>query len=100
MRVLKLMLILSVMFMALPVRAGEAARPENAEPPKDQNPSQRAERPKREAVKLSPTIHPTPPRPDGSGKMRRVVPPHGQSPLQHVPALMEPPPGGEAPKNR
>lgn len=100
MRVLKLILILSVLFMTLPVRAGEAARPESVVPQEKQKPSPRAERPKRAAVKLSPGIHPSSPRPDESGKMRRVAPPHGQSPLQHVPALMAPPPGGEAPKNR
>ena len=99
MRVLKLILILSVMFMTLPIRADESARPENLKPQKDQNPSPPAERPKRKAVKLSPGIHQAPPRPDESGKMRRVTPPRDESPLQHVPALMEPPAGGEALKN-
>ena len=109
MRNLKLLLILFTTFIILPAHAadtkdrastGEAARPENAEPQKDQNTPQRAARPKREAVKLSPNIHPSAPRPDESGKMRRVAPPRGKAPLQDVPALMEPPSGGDAPKNR
>lgn len=98
MQILKPILIFSVLFMTLPVRADEEARPENAAPQTDQDSSQPAERPEREAVKLSPSAHPLPPRPDESGKMRRVAPPRGESPLQDVPALMEPP-SGEAPKN-
>ncbi len=102
MRVAKLLLILSVMFMILPARAADKAPPENAELQKDQSPSERAERPKREAVKMSPSIRQSPPRPDESGKMRRVAPPRNKSPLQDVPALKDPPPtpSGEAPENR
>jgi len=85
MRTLKLFLILSVMFVAIPVRAAEEAQPE------------RAERPQREAVKLSPQARESAPRPDESDKMKRVAPPRAESPLQHVPALMDPPPGVNAP---
>jgi hypothetical protein len=102
MRVLKLLLILPVIFMALPARAADAktgastvdkARTENVEPQNDQSSSDPAERPKREAVKMSPTIRVSPPRPDESGKMRRVAPARADSPLLNVPL----PQGSEIP---
>jgi hypothetical protein len=106
MRVLKLLLILPVMFMALPARAtdaktgasaGDEARPENAEPQKVQSPSDRVERPKREAVKMLPTIRVSPLQPVEAGKMRRMAPARGDSPLLNMPAPkdMSSPPGGE-----
>jgi hypothetical protein len=87
MRTLKLLLIISVMFIALSARAAEEAQPE------------RAERPQREAVKLSPHARESAPRPDESGQMKRVAPPRAESPLQDVPALANPPPGVKAPAN-
>jgi len=81
MRILKLFLILSVMLIAVPARAADEAQPG------------RAERPQREAVKLSPQARESAPRPDESDQMKRVAPPRAESPLQHVPALMDPPPG-------
>jgi len=103
MRVFKLLLILPVIFMALPARAADAkasasdeARPENAEPQKDQSSSDPAERPKREAMKMSPTIRVSPPRPDVSGKMRRVAPARADSPLLNMPS----PQSGETPGGR
>lgn len=89
MRTLKFLLILSVMFIVLPARAAEEAQSE-----------QRAERPQREAVKLSPHARESAPRPDESGKVKRVAPPRAESPLQNVPALMEPPPGAKPSENR
>ena len=62
MRVLILLLILPVIFMAPPGRAADVktgastadeARPEDADSQKVQSPPARAERPKREAVKMS-----------------------------------------------
>lgn len=103
MRTLKLLLILSVICMILPARATDKAPPENTEPQKDQSPSERAERPKREAVKMSPSIRQSPPPTDANGKRRRVAPPaRSESPLQNVPALRDPPPtpGVEAPAER
>ncbi|MCR4331923.1 MAG: hypothetical protein NUV34_04380 [Sulfuricaulis sp.] len=107
MRTLKLFLILSVMFMALPARAADAkavdeAQPEIVEPKMDQSSSDPAERPKREAVKMSPTIRVLPPRPDESGKMRRLAPARADSPLLNMPAPkdMSPPQGGETPGSR
>lgn len=102
MRVVKLLLILSVMFMTLPARASGEARPERVEPQNDQSPSDPAERPQRKAVKMSPSIRVSPPRPDESGSMRRVAPAGADSPLQDVPALKDvlPPGSGEAPVNR
>jgi hypothetical protein len=108
MRVLKLLLILPVIFMALPAHAtdaktgasaGDEARPENAEPQKAQSPSDRAARPKREAVKMSPTIRVSPLRPDEDGKMRRMAPARGDSPLLNMPAPkdMSSPQGGATP---
>jgi hypothetical protein len=87
MHILKLLLILSVTFIAVPARAAEEAKPE------------RAERPQREAVKLSPQARESAPRPE-SGEMKRVAPPRTESPLQHVPALMDPPPGVKPSENR
>ena len=84
MRALKLVMILSMMLIALPARAAEEAQPE------------RAERPQLEAVKLSPHARESAPRPDESGKVKRVAPPRAESPLQNVPALMDPPPGAES----
>jgi len=96
--VLKLLLMVSVMFMAAPSRAGDEARPENAEPQKDQSQSDRVERPQRKAVKMSPGIRVSPPRPDESGNMRRIAPAPSESPLQDVPALKDlSPPGDGSP---
>jgi len=89
MRVLNLFLILSTMFMSLPSRAGDEARSVNAESPKDQGQSGRAARPQRKAVKLSPAIRVSTPRPDDSGHMRRIAPAPSESPLQNVPALKD-----------
>ncbi|MDO8597431.1 MAG: hypothetical protein Q7R45_12515 [Sulfuricaulis sp.] len=98
-----------MIFMALPARAADAkasasdeARLENVEPQKDQSSSDPAERPKREAVKMSPTIRVSTPRPDESGKMRRVAPARASSPLLNmpVPKDMPPPQGGEIPGGR
>jgi hypothetical protein len=111
MRVLKLFLILPVIFMTLPARAADTktgdsaadeARPEDAESQKVQSPSDRAERPKREAVKMSPTIRVSPLRPDESSKIRRVAPARGDSPLLNMPAPkdMSSPLGGETPGGR
>jgi hypothetical protein len=108
MRVLKLLLILPAIFMALPAHAndvktddsaGDEARPENAEPQKVQSPSDRVERPEREAVKMSPTIRVSPLRPDEAGKMRRMAPARADSPLLNMPAPkdMSSPQGGETP---
>ena len=93
MHTLKLFLILSMMFLAISARAADKATPENSEAQKKESPSERAERPQREAVKLSPRARESAPRPDESGKMKRVAPPRDESPLQNVPALMDPPPG-------
>lgn len=89
MRVLKLFLVVSAMFLAAPARAGDEARSVNAEPSKDQSQSGRAERPQRKAVKLSPSIHVSPPPADESGNMRRIAPAPSESPLQNVPALRD-----------
>jgi hypothetical protein len=102
MRVMKLLLILPVIFMALPARAadvkagataGDEARLEDTAPQKVQNPPARAERPKQNTVKISPTIRVSPPRPDESGKLRRVAPARADSPLLNVPL----PQGSETP---
>lgn len=101
MRILKLLLIVSAMFMTAPARAGDEARPQNAEMPMDQNPSDRAARPQRQAVKMAPGIRVSPPRPDESGNMRRIAPALSESPLQNVPALRDvPPPSGASPAGR
>jgi len=86
------------MFIGLPAHAGNEARVESAETGKKEEP-RRAERPQREAVKLSPHARESAPRPDESGEMKRVAPPRAESPLQHVPALMDPPlpPAGQTP---
>ncbi|MHB1143096.1 MAG: hypothetical protein ACYC1T_15220 [Sulfuricaulis sp.] len=88
MRALKTLLVLSAMSVIVPALAAEEAPSE-----------QRAERPQREAVKLSPHARESAPRPDESDQMKRVAPPRAESPLQHVPALMDPPPGVKAPAN-
>ena len=111
MRVLILLLILPVIFMALPARAADSkiganaddeSRPENAESQKVQNPSDHAERPKREAVKMSPSIRVSPLRPDEAKKMRRMAPARADSPLLNMPAPkdMSSPQGGETPGGR
>jgi len=111
MRVLILLLILPVIFMALPARAADSktgtnaddeSRPENAESQKVQSPSDHAERPKREAVKMSPAIRVSPLRPDEAKKMRRMAPSRADSPLLNMPAPkdMSPPQGGETPGGR
>ena len=111
MRVLILLLILPVIFMALPAHASEAktgasvndeSRPENAESQKVQSPSDHAERPKREAVKMSPAIRVSPLRPDEAKKMRRMAPSRADSPLLNMPAPkdMSSPQGGETPGGR
>jgi len=97
MRVLRLLLIVSALFMAVPSHAGDEARSVNAESPKDQGQSGRAARPQRKAVKLSPAIRVSPPRPDESGHMRRIAPAPSESPLQNVPALKDlSPPSGDS----
>lgn len=102
MRVLKLLLILSVMFMTLPVHASDETSPERVEPQKDQSPSDPVERPQRAAVKLSPGIRVLPRRPDESDRRRRLAPAEADSPLQDVPALKDvlPPDVGVTPVNR
>lgn len=86
---LKTLLVLSAVSVVIPVLAADEAPAE-----------QRAERPQREAVKLSPAARESAPRPDESGRMKRVAPPRAESPLQHVPALMDPPPGVKPSENR
>jgi hypothetical protein len=86
MPVSRILLIFSVL-VALPAAAAEEA------------PSEAAERPQREAIKLSPQARESAPRPEESDQMKRVAPPRAESPLQHVPALMDPPPGVKAPAN-
>ena len=101
MRVLKFFLIVCAMFIAAPARAGDEARSVNAQQSKDQSRSGRAARPQRKAVKLSPSIHVSPPPADESGNMRRVAPAPSESPLQNVPALKDlSPPSGESPGGR
>jgi hypothetical protein len=92
MRTFKLLLMFSMIFMALTAHAADKVQTENVEAQKKEDPPQRAERPQREAVKLSPHARESAPRPDESGEMKRVAPPRAESPLQHVPALMDPPP--------
>ena len=100
MRIFRLLLIASAMFMTASVRAGDEARPPNAEPPKDQDQIDRVARPQRKAVKLSPSIHVAPPHPDESGDMRRIAPKPSESPLQNVPALKDVAPSGASPGGR
>ena len=111
MRVLILLLILPVIFMALPARATEAktgasvnneSRSENAESQQVQSLSGHAERPKREAVKMSPAIRVSPLRLDEAKKMRRMAPARADSPLLNMPAPkdMSSPQGGETPGGR
>jgi len=108
MRVLKLLLILPVIFMTLPAHAtdaktgasaGDEERPENAEPQQAQSPSDRVERPKREAVRISPTIRVSPLHPVETGEIRRMAPARADSPLLNMPAPkdMSSPQGGEIP---
>ena len=93
MHTFKFLLILYVLFMTAPVRAADKAVPENTEVQRQEDPSKRAERPQREAVKISPHARKSAPRPDETGNMKKVAPPRAESPLQNVPALMDPPPG-------
>lgn len=97
MQTLKLLLMLTLMFMAMPAHAADAVQDENVEIKKKETPPQRAERPQRKAVKLSPHARKSAPRPDESGLMKRAAPPRAESPLQNVPALIDPPPGVKAP---
>ncbi len=99
MHAFNLLVILSVMFMAVPARAADILQTENAETRKKEDSPKRAERPKREAVRLSPHARESAPRPDESGRVKRVAPPRAESPLQNVPALMDPPPGVKPPAN-
>ena len=99
MRALKLLLMLFMMFAVFPVRAVDQASPENTGTPESTDQSGRAERPRRDAIKLSPHARESAPRPDESDKMKRVAPPRAESPLQNVPALMEPPAGVKPPAN-
>lgn len=99
MRALKILLVFSMLVVVLPVHAADKAAPEDTEAKKKQDQPKRAERPPREAVKLSPQARESAPRPDASDQMKRVAPPRAESPLQHVPALMDPPPGVKAPAN-
>ncbi|HEU5339460.1 MAG TPA: hypothetical protein VFU39_09270 [Sulfuricaulis sp.] len=92
MQTLKLLLMLPLIFIAAPAQAAETEQTENVETKKEETPPERAERPQREAVKLSPHARESTPRPDESGLMKRVAPSRTESPLQHVPALMDPPP--------
>ncbi|BAV34456.1 hypothetical protein SCL_2167 [Sulfuricaulis limicola] len=99
MRVLMILLVFSMLVFALPMRAADKTAPENTEAQKKQDQPRRAERPQREAVKLSPHARESAPRPDESDQMKRVAPPRAESPLQNVPALMDPPPGVKVPVN-
>jgi hypothetical protein len=101
MRVLKQLLFLSVTFASLAAHAAGEAPPESVAPPNDQSPSAPADRPQREAVKISPSIRALPP-PDAGDRRRRVAPAGADSPLQDVPALKDvtPPGRGEPPVNR
>ena len=103
MRALKLFLILPMILIALPAHAAdEESRPENVEAQKVQSPSDRAERPKREAVKLSPTIRVSPLLSDESHKIRGATPARVNSPLLNMPAPkdMPSPQGSETPGAR
>ena len=111
MRVLILLLILRLMFTALPASAADVKtgaapggdlRPENVEAQKDQRPPDRVERPEQETVKMSPTIRVSPLRPDDDGKMRRTAPARSQSPLVNMPSPkdMSSPQGKETPGGR
>ena len=97
MRVLKLFLIFSAMFLVTPAYAADAKDDAGVDvgAPPDAKPSGRLERPQRKAVKLSPSVHASP-MPDESSKKRRVTPTPAASPLQDVPALKDisPSPGG------
>ncbi|HEY5683234.1 MAG TPA: hypothetical protein VIR61_06110 [Sulfuricaulis sp.] len=99
MQTLKLLLMLLLVFMTVPAYAAEAEQVEKVETENKETPPGRAERPEREAVKLSPHARESAPRPDESGLMKREAPSRTESPLQHVPALMDPPPppAGQAP---
>lgn len=91
MQAIKLLSILLTTFFIFPVFAADTKNPssseEHVEPPTPANPSAPVKRPQREAVKLSPTVRESAPRPDDSGKMRRQAPARTEAPLQHVPAL-------------
>jgi len=97
MRTLILMAVLPVLFFSFPGRAAESTAPHAPEAQDETAQSKRADRPQREAVKLSPHARKSAPRPDESGVMKKEAPPPAESPLQNVPALMEPPPVVNAP---
>lgn len=99
MHTLKWFLIISMMSLAVPVCTADTASPENTAAQEKEKTSERAKRPQREAVKLSPHARESSPRPDESGNMKRIAPPRTESPLQNVPALMQPPPGVKPPVN-
>ena len=93
MHAFKLLVILSVMFMVAPAHAADKPKAESVDEQQQETPPERAKRPQREAVKLSPHARESAPRPDETGNMKKVAPPRAESPLQNVPALMGPPPG-------
>ena len=111
MRVLILFLIIPLMNPALSACAAEAgtgdgagdeARPARVEVQPAQSQSERVARPARKAVKMSPTIRVVPRSQDQDGKMRRIAPPSGESPLLNMPAPkdMSSPQGNETPGSR
>jgi len=116
----KLLSILLTALIVMPVLAADAknlagandAAPGQAvESQEDRSSPDAVKRPLRQAVKISPAVRTSPPRPDDSGKMRRVAPARAEAPLQNVPALKNlypaspqdaapdasPPQNGEAP---
>lgn len=89
MQTAKLLSILLATFLISPVLAADTKNPPATEErvESSENSAEAVKRPQREAVKLSPTVHESAPRPDDSGKMRRLAPKRTEAPLQHVPAL-------------
>lgn len=89
MQTAKLLPLLFTAFLVSPVFAADAKKSASSEEPIESpaKPSEAVQRPQREAVKLSPKVHESAPRPDDSGKMRRTAPARTEAPLQHVPAL-------------
>ncbi|HYA39085.1 MAG TPA: hypothetical protein VEI74_12535 [Candidatus Methylomirabilis sp.] len=99
MRVSRVLLIFCAIFVVAPLsRAADEAPPAPAESTVNKGRLDRAERPQLDAVKLSPHIRVSSPRPDESGNMRRVAPARSDSPLQNVPALKDLPasPSGDS----